>query len=136
MVIFLSYLPAICHCSNTIPELSSMVKGNETVVTGPPCKSPRLAEIAEAARSKVEAGATKLKSSSSAVPAQTIKPTKKPGIKWVKPTVVTQMTKSDYTPASTPDSRSKYCDRSCFGPAQYNNFLTAVTNYSTTTYFD
>ena len=83
-----------------------MVKGNETVVTAPPLRSTRLAEKTEAAWLKAEAEASKLQSSSSTVPAQAIKPTKKPRVKRVKPAIVKQMTMSDYTPAITPDSRS------------------------------
>ena len=80
MAAFLTRSPVIRHCSVTIPELSSMVKGNETVVTAPPRRSPRLAAKGEAARSKADAEAAKLQSSSSTVPAQTIKPTKNQGL--------------------------------------------------------
>ena len=65
MADLLPHLLVICHRSDTILELSSMVKGNETVVTVPPRRSPKLAEKAEAARLKAEAEATKLQSSSS-----------------------------------------------------------------------
>ena len=106
MADFLSRSPVICHRSDTIPELLSMVKGNETATTAPPRRSPRLAEKAEAVRLKAEAEAVKLQSSSSAGSAQPITSSRKPRVKRVKPDVETQMTKSDSMPASTQDSRS------------------------------
>ena len=104
-LVFLSRSPIICHRSDTLPELSSMVKGNETATPAPTRRSPRLAEKAEAARLIAEAEAIKLKSSSAGL-AQPIKSTGKPRVKRVKPNVVTQMTKSDSIPASIQDSRS------------------------------
>ena len=105
MADFLSRSPIICHRSDTIPELSSMVKGNVTATPAPTRRSPRLAEKAEAARLIAEAEAIKLKSSSAGL-TQPIKSTGKPRVKRVKPDVVTQMTKSDSMPASIQDSRS------------------------------